>query len=119
MAAVRRSIVAATATMAVCGGLAIPASASAASVALCVPSTAGATVTAAGGGSCSGGATKVALPASSADQQTLLNVLPFISFNASGVGGKPTIRFTGANVQIVSGSGSTSGTVNGEGNLIV
>lgn len=33
--------------------------------------------------------------------------------------GQPTVRFTGVNVQVVSGSGSTAGTVNGRGNLIV
>ncbi len=33
--------------------------------------------------------------------------------------GQPTIRFSGVNVQLVSGSGSTNGTVNGLGNLIV
>lgn len=32
---------------------------------------------------------------------------------------QPTVRFTGVNVQIVSGSGSTDGDVNGKGNLIV
>jgi hypothetical protein len=35
------------------------------------------------------------------------------------VGGQPTLRFTGVNVQVVSGSGTTSGTVNGLGNLII
>ena len=35
------------------------------------------------------------------------------------VGGKPTVVFSTVNVQIVSGSGSTGGAVNGEGNLIV
>jgi hypothetical protein len=33
--------------------------------------------------------------------------------------GKPTVRFTGVNVQVVSGSGTTNGAVNGTGNLIV
>jgi hypothetical protein len=54
-----------------------------------------------------------------ADQRTLLSVLPHISFVASGVGGKLTMRFTGVNVQIVLGSGSTDGAVNGEGNLVL
>src|SRR4051794_21743014 len=44
---------------------------------LCVPSAAGAAVTSGGsGGGCPSGASKVALPSSSADQQTLLSVLP-------------------------------------------
>jgi hypothetical protein len=33
--------------------------------------------------------------------------------------GQPTVRFTGVNLQVVSGSGSTAGAVNGRGNLIV
>ena len=33
--------------------------------------------------------------------------------------GKPTIRVEGANLQVVSGPGATSGTVNGTGNLVV
>jgi hypothetical protein len=46
-------------------------------------------------------------------------ILPYISFNSAGIGGKPTIQFSGANVQIVSGSGATNAAVNGEGNLII
>jgi hypothetical protein len=61
----------------------------------------------------------VALPASSADQQTLLSILPHITFSSSGVGGKPTIKFTGVNLQVVSGSGATNGAVNGVGNLVL
>ena len=87
----------------------------ASSVSLCVPSTAGGSVTS---GACSRGGTTVALPASSADQQTLLSILPHISFSASGIGGKPTITFSGVNVQIIDGSGHTS-TVNGTGNLVL
>src|SRR3712207_9039769 len=62
---------------------------------------------------------KVAIPESAADQETLLAILPHISYTATGVGGKPTIRFSGVNVQVVSGSGATEGTVNGVGNLVV
>jgi hypothetical protein len=92
-----------------------------ASVAICVPSTAGQAVSSDGNGSaaCSGAATKVALPASSADQQALISILPHIRFSTSGVGAKPTIQFSGVNVQVVSGSGTTNGTLNGEGNLVV
>src|SRR2546427_4427760 len=71
----------------------------------CVPTAAGNPVTSGGIGatpSCSSG-TAVLAP----------------TFVSSGVGGKPTVRFSGVNVQIVSGSGSTSGAVNGEGNLII
>ena len=68
-------------------------------------------------GSCTSGKTKVALPSSAVDQQTLISILPHITFKSAGVGGKPTIRFSGVNVQVVSGSGSTAGAVNGEGNV--
>ncbi len=53
------------------------------------------------------------------EKEKLSAILPYVKFAASGVGGKPTIRFSGANVQIVSGSGSTGGTVNGAGNLVI
>ena len=94
--------------------LAAAGSARAATVALCVP--AGGAVTA---GSCSGAGTSVALPADAADQQALIAILPYVRFAASGVGGKPTITFSGVNVQVASGTGSTDGAINGEGNLVV
>ncbi len=89
----------------------------ASSVSICVPATAGAAITSAGSGSCSSG-TQVALPSSSAAQQTLIGILPYINYEASGIDGKPTIQFSGANLQVVNGSGSES-TINGEGNLII
>ena len=49
---------------------------------------------------------------------TLKALLPHMSLIATGVGGKPTIRFSGVNVQIVDGEGKTA-TVNGEGNLVI
>ncbi len=72
----------------------------------CIPTTAGQAVVSGGTGaapSCGGGTTAVLAP----------------TFVSSGVGGKPTVEFSAVNVQIVSGSGSTSGAVNGEGNLII
>ena len=72
----------------------------------CIPTTPGQAVVSGGTGStpaCGAGTTAVLAP----------------TFESSGVGGKPTVEFSGVNVQIVSGSGSTSGTVNGEGNLII
>jgi hypothetical protein len=60
----------------------------------------------------------VTLPGA-AELQTLNKILPFIKFNEAGVGGKPTIGFSGVNIQIVSGSGSTKGAVNGAGNLVI
>jgi hypothetical protein len=60
----------------------------------------------------------VALPKESAEQQKLLSLLPHIKYEASGVGGKPTIQFSGVNLQVVNGEGKTA-SVNGEGNLVV
>jgi hypothetical protein len=53
------------------------------------------------------------------DLETLDKLLPHLKFEEQGVGGKPTIQVTGANLQIVSGSGKTNGPVNGAGNLII
>ncbi len=49
----------------------------------------------------------------------LKSVLPYMTLVSSGVAGKPTIQFSGVNVQIVSGAGKTNATVNGEGNLVI
>jgi hypothetical protein len=46
-------------------------------------------------------------------------MLPHVKFLSSGVAGEPTVRFSGVNVQVVSGSGSTAGAVNGEGNVVL
>ena len=85
----------------------------------CVPTTPGQPVlSSSAAGTCASG-TKVTLPSSAADQQTLIDLLPYVSVVPTGVGAKPTIRVTGANLQIVSGSGSTTGAVNGKGNLVI
>jgi hypothetical protein len=55
---------------------------------------------------------------SQSEQETLKSILPYVKYVASGVGGKPTIQFSGANVQIVDGEGSTEAT-NGAGNLML
>jgi hypothetical protein len=55
---------------------------------------------------------------SEAEQTTLKEVLPCIKFVAKGVDEKPTVQFSGCNVQIVNGMGSTA-TENGAGNLVV
>jgi hypothetical protein len=93
----------------------------ASSVFLCVPSTAGHSVTSDGNGStaCPSKSTRLALPAGRRDQKTLISILPPVGFIARGVGRKPTIRFTGVNVQVVSGSGNTTAKVNGTGNLVI
>lgn len=61
---------------------------------------------------------KVALPKEESEQQTLLSILPYIKYVASGVGGKPTIQISGANLQIMNGEGKTSA-LNGAGNLVL
>jgi len=55
---------------------------------------------------------------SAEEEATLKHVLPHIKYSASGVGGKPTIQFSGVNVQVVNGEGMTAST-NGEGNLVI
>lgn len=72
----------------------------------CVPAAAGSAVVSGGTGnspSCAAGSTAVLAP----------------TYVSSGVGGKPTVEFSTMNVQVVSGSGATDGTRNGEGNLVV
>ena len=53
-----------------------------------------------------------------AEKETLLSVLPYVKFVKEGVGKKPTIKFSGANVQVVSGAAKEA-EINGLGNLIV
>ena len=72
----------------------------------CIPTTAGQDVVSGGTGttpSCGIGTTPVLAP----------------TYQASGVGGKPTVLIQSVNVQVISGSGSTNATPNGEGNLVV
>ena len=45
-------------------------------------------------------------------------LLPHITFVASGVASKPTIRFSGVNVQIEAAQQITEA-INGEGNLVI
>jgi hypothetical protein len=56
---------------------------------------------------------------SGSELEALKGILPYVKFISAGVGGKPTVQFSGVNVQVVSGSGSTKGTVNGEGNIVI
>jgi hypothetical protein len=51
--------------------------------------------------------------------EKLDKLLPHVNFVESGVAGKPTIQFSGVNVQVVSGAGKTNAAVNGEGNLVI
>jgi hypothetical protein len=53
-----------------------------------------------------------------AEAEKLEKILPHIKYEEKGVDGKPTIKFSGVNVQIVNGEGKTA-TVNGEGNVVI
>jgi hypothetical protein len=55
---------------------------------------------------------------SNTDLETLQSLLAHLSFRAAGVAGKPTVEFTGVNVQLVNGAGKTE-SANGEGNLVI
>ncbi len=92
--------------------------ASAVPIDVCVPEAENKAVTSSTATGCKAKSTKVSLPKEAVEQEKLLAILPYITFQATGVGGKPTIRFSGVNVQIVNGMG-TSETINGAGNLIV
>jgi hypothetical protein len=54
----------------------------------------------------------------SGELETLKGILPCIKSVKAGIGGKPTVQFSGCNVQIVNGEGSTAST-NGAGNLVI
>jgi hypothetical protein len=71
-----------------------------------------------GGNTCKGGYEKIELPPA-AQLETLNKILPHTKYEENGVGGKPTIQFSGVNVQVVSGAGKTNAAVNGEGNLVI
>jgi trimeric autotransporter adhesin len=86
-------------------------------VSLCVPSGEGAAITTPSKGSCGSGTT-VKLPSEAKEQEKLIAVLPYINYQAEGVGKKPTVQFTGVNLQVINGSGVET-TINGTGNLIV
>jgi hypothetical protein len=49
---------------------------------------------------------------------TLNKILPHVNYIESGIGGKPTLQFSGVNLQVVNGEGKTA-SVNGEGNLVI
>lgn len=84
---------------------------------MCIPDAAGATVVSGGAtGTCTG-ATPVKVPTTAADQQKLIDMLPYMNFQAAGIGGKPTIQIKGANLQVR----KTSDMVpkDGTGNVII
>jgi hypothetical protein len=53
-----------------------------------------------------------------AEAEKLEKILPYMKYEEKGIDGKPTIQFSGVNVQIVNGEGKTA-TTNGEGNLVI
>src|SRR5215210_3393617 len=86
---------------------------------MCIPDTAGAAVTSGGTtGTCSSG-TPLKVPASAADQQTLIDLLPYVTFRASGIGAKPTVDFRGINVHVAKRNDTPLGDKDGTGNLVV
>jgi hypothetical protein len=50
--------------------------------------------------------------------EQLKALLPYLRFVGKGVAGKPTVQFSGVNVQVVNGEGKTQ-TTNGVGNLVI
>jgi hypothetical protein len=86
---------------------------------LCVPEVAGkAIVSANKEGKCTKRKYTALQVPGSGELESLDKILPYIKYISSGVGGMPTIQFSGANVQIVDGAGRTE-FVNGAGNLII
>jgi hypothetical protein len=86
---------------------------------MCIPDAAGAAVTSGGPtGSCNAGS-PVKVPASAADQQTLIDLLPYVKFQAAGIGGKPTVMFKGINVHVLKRDGTDANGMDGTGNLVV
>lgn len=94
--------------------------ATASTIYLCVEEKAEGAVKSGGttGGSCKTGYDQVALPSEEKEQKKLLEILPYLKFVEKGIDSKPTVQVSGANVQILSGAGSTN-LNNGEGNLII
>jgi hypothetical protein len=97
--------------------LGVVGSALGATVSVCVPSGEGAAITTPTGGSCGSG-TSVLLPAEPEEQKKLISILPHINYEASGIDEKPTVQFSGVNLQVINGSKFET-TINGTGNLII
>jgi hypothetical protein len=70
-----------------------------------------------GGNACKTGYEKLELPAAG-ELETLNEILPHIKYEEAGIAGKPTIQFSGVNVQVVNDEGKTA-SVNGDGNLVI
>jgi hypothetical protein len=64
-------------------------------------------------------ATEAEISALASRVTALEDKLSAVSFHHQGLNGKPTLTIAGANLQVVSGSGSTGGPPNGLGNVII
>jgi hypothetical protein len=79
----------------------------------------------ASGGTCSGGRTLVTFAAQSevttlqSQVAALQAKLSKVTYTANGLNGKPTLKVSGANLQVVSGAGATDAPVNGLGNVVI
>jgi len=97
--------------------LAVASGAVAAPLRICVPEAEGKPIKTPKKGVCAAKTVAtVVLP--QAEEEKLAAILPYEKYVASGVGGKPTIQVSGANVQILNGEGKTNNT-NGAGNLVM
>lgn len=115
----RRLVLLMTAVGAVFAGV-VGSALGAPSVFLCVSTTTGGAVTSGGStGTCGAGTSSVALPSEKAEQEKLISILPHLKYLASGVGGKPTIQFSGVNLQVISGATGKETAINGLGNLVI
>jgi hypothetical protein len=95
----------------------VAASASASALNICVPEKAGAAIVTPVKGACKAKYTATSL-LPQPEQEKLQSILPYEKYQASGVAGKPTIEISGANLQIISGTGNEQ-TLNGAGNLVL
>jgi hypothetical protein len=84
---------------------------------VCVPAKEGAAIVTAKAGACEAGYTKTTLPGE-AEQEKIEQLLPYVNFVQEGVDKKPTVQISGANLQVINGSGLET-TINGTGNLIL
>lgn len=108
-------------TLIAAAAVAVTAAPAGAATALCVPKTAGQTAFSGGDNPsvyCAGAQTML-MPDSVADQQKLIDLLPYLTFKASGVGKKPTLVFTGLNIQISKKEYPGYGNTDGTGNLVI
>src|SRR5215208_1709651 len=87
---------------------------------ICVPPQAGVAVVSGGpNGTCDSVSTPVQLPTAAADQQTLMDILPYIKYRQAGDGDKPTIYPTGVNLNAQKNTATAANASDGTGNLVI